>query len=135
MSGDIRELVRYRVERSREAFCVGERALLDGNFHEAVGRLYYACFHLVSALLLIEGHSSGKHRGVLTLFDIHWVNTGRMPSEFERYLHRIYRRRQDADYVDWVVFELPDVELWYSDGREFMSAVDTQIERLLQLDQ
>lgn len=71
MSSGVHDYVTYRVSRSEEAFRVARRAFEEGDLHEAVGRLYYACFHLVSALLLLEGHSSGKHKGIWTLFDLH----------------------------------------------------------------
>lgn len=104
------EYIRYRIERAREALRVASRALEDGNLHEAVSRLYYVCFHAVSALLLTEGKTAVKHRGVWTLFDQHWINTGRLPKTMGRLYHRFFKNRQDADYGDMVVFERNEVE-------------------------
>lgn len=132
MSGELSDYVRYRIERSNEAFRVGERALTEDDLHEAVGRLYYACFHLVSALLLLEGYTSKKHRGTWTLFDVHWIKTDRLSKSFGRYYHLLYGHRQDADYADQITFERRDVERWYEDGKKFRDALSSEIDKLLE---
>ena len=96
--------------------------------HEAVGRLYYSCFHLVSALLLAEGLSSRRHGGVWTQFDIHWVKTERLPREMGRFFHRLYRRRQDADYADRVTFQRSELEAWFEEARVFTDRVSAEID-------
>jgi len=55
------EIIRYRLERAREALKEA-RLLADGGLWNAsVNRLYYACFYAVSALLLGRNLSSTKH--------------------------------------------------------------------------
>lgn len=58
-------LVRYRVDRAREA--LQEAALLLGAGHTtaAVNRQCYACFYAVSALLLTEGRSARFQESLL----------------------------------------------------------------------
>ena len=126
--------VRYRIARSQEALRVGEGASHYGELHEAVGRLYYACFHLVSALPSIEGHRASTHRGISTLFDLHWIKPGRLPLEFGQYHHRIHERRQEADYAMRVTFTLEEVEDWFAFGREFLAALQAEIVQLLPVD-
>ncbi len=135
MSSDMHEYVRYRVSRSEEAFRVAQRALQEDNLHEAVGRLYYSCFHLVSALLLVEGRSSKRHGGIWTLFDIHWVKAERLPKEMGRFFHRLYRRRQDADYADNVTFRCIEVAGWFQEASSFIDLLRGQIDTLLEADQ
>ena len=71
MTPERRALLQYRLARARETLDEA-RLLLDGGHANAcVNRLYYACFYAVSALLLTEGQTSAKHRGVRALFDRH----------------------------------------------------------------
>ncbi len=62
MKGEnLTELIHYRLERSRETL---EEALLmqrERHWNACVNRLYYACFYAVTALLAMQGVSSGKH--------------------------------------------------------------------------
>ncbi len=127
MKAHVADYVEYRVSRSEEAFRVARRALEEGDLHEAVGRLYYACFHLVSALLLLDGHTSAKHKGIWTLLDLHWVKPRRLPREMGRFFHRLYRRRQDADYADRVHFNRDEVEEWFKEAQSFAGQLGLEI--------
>jgi len=92
------EYIRYRLERAAGAIRVAGAALQLGEYDDAVNRLYYACYHAVTALLHAEGLSSSKHGDAMALVDRHWVKTGRLPREFSRFFRRMFDRRQEADY-------------------------------------
>ena len=71
----LQDLIRYRLARARETF---EEALLmqrEEHWNTCANRLYYACFYAVTALLVKNGHSSGKHSGVKALINKHFVKT------------------------------------------------------------
>lgn len=70
--------IHYRTALARETLDVAKLALADGHLRSAVNRLYYACFYMVSALLFAEGHASSKHSGIRSLFNRHWIKTGRL---------------------------------------------------------
>jgi len=61
------ELITYRCLRSEETLNEAKLLFDAGYYNAAVNRLYYACFYIVSALLLTEGMSSAKHSGVKAL--------------------------------------------------------------------
>jgi uncharacterized protein (UPF0332 family) len=42
-------------------------------YESAANRLYYALFHTANAMLALKGAASSKHRGVKTLFDMHYI--------------------------------------------------------------
>ena len=85
MKPEIVEYIRYRIEQSTEAFEVAKLSLENGLLRSSVNRLYYACFYVVSALLLCEDHRSSKHSGVRALFDRHWIKPGRLPVEMAQF--------------------------------------------------
>jgi uncharacterized protein (UPF0332 family) len=70
-----------------------------------VNRLYYACFYAVSGLLLQDGLSASKHTGVRSLFNRHYVRTGKVPKELAPIYNDLFERRQEGDYMDFVDFE------------------------------
>jgi uncharacterized protein (UPF0332 family) len=68
MEENLRMLIKYRIERSRETF---EEALLmkrEEHWNACMNRLYYACFYSVTALLAKNELESNKHSGVKSLF-------------------------------------------------------------------
>lgn len=131
MTPERRPLLQYRLERAREALDEA-RLLLDGGHANAcVNRLYYACFYVVSALLLSEGQASAKHRGVRALFDRHWVKTGRVSAELGRVYRRLFTRRQRGDYDDLVRFADEEVRVWLKEAQDFVSALTQILEEQL----
>ena len=73
MTGDQKDLVRYRMERAFETWQEARLMLEHGHLHGAANRIYYACFYATVALLLTKGLSSPKHNGVMALFNRHFV--------------------------------------------------------------
>lgn len=78
MSAERDVLMRYRLERARETLVEADLMAQTGHWNGCVNRLYYACFYAVTALLLRHDLSAGKHTGVRSLFNRHFVRTGVM---------------------------------------------------------
>ncbi|HEA66132.1 MAG TPA: HEPN domain-containing protein [Desulfobacterales bacterium] len=48
-------LIRYRMDRSKEALSAAELMYEKGHYNDALNRFYYSCFYAVIALLATEG--------------------------------------------------------------------------------
>lgn len=131
MRADTLEYIRYRISRAEATLELAKLAIDNDFLYDAVNRLYYACFFAVSALLLTGGHSSSKHKGVQSLFNRHWIHTGKLPTSMGRFFHRIYGHRQKSDYTDLVNFERSDVEAWCEEASVFVGRIGEEIEKLL----
>lgn len=64
----------------------------------AINRYYYACFHALHALFVVNGLSAHTHDGLITLFGKEFVQTGKVDRQFGRYLSRMEQLRKLADY-------------------------------------
>ena len=131
MNPTTREYVQYRTALARETMEVAKAALAEGHLHSAVNRLYYACFYMVSALLFAEGHASSKHSGIRSLFNRHWIKTGRLPAEMSQFYRDLFNLRQQADYDDFVDFNVDDVRACYEKARTFVARISVEIDKLL----
>lgn len=117
------ELVAYRLQRGRESI-EDARILAEAHrWNPCVNRLYYACFYAVSALLAREGLSSSRHTGVRSLFNLHFVRTGRIDKEKAKVFHDLFERRQEGDYVDFVQFGQSQVHAWLPQAEAFVQCV------------
>ncbi len=120
---DVRQHLLNSTETLEEA-----RALFSSGFTRGVvNRIYYACFYAVSALLETEGMASSKHSGVLSLFNKHWVRTGRMPKELGRFYIIAFDERQEGDYTALRVFDRDHIKAWLSDAEIFVDTIRTWI--------
>jgi uncharacterized protein (UPF0332 family) len=117
------DYVKLRMARARETLVEAEMLLGGGHLRGAVNRIYYACFYAVNALLFCEGLSSSKHGGVISLFDRHWIKTGRLPLEMGKLYRQFFELRQEGDYQDAVTFEAVQVREWLSQARSFVDQV------------
>ena len=70
----------------------------------AINRIYYAMFYAINALLILEGYSSSKHSGVMSLFNKHFVRTGKVSKESGRFFHEMFVSRSKGDYEDFKIF-------------------------------
>ena len=113
----------YRMTRANETL-EDARILADtGRWNACVNRLYYACFYAVSALLVRHGLSSSKHTGVRSLFNRHYVKTGKIPKDLARTYNDLFERRQEGDYIDFVSFLESQVLPWISEAEKLVEYV------------
>ena len=127
MSGDVQDLVAYRMQRAREAL-EEARAMQDiGHANACMNRIYYACFYAVTALLGAHGYSSAKHSGVRSLFGRHFVNTGLIARDLGRFYSHLFESRQESDYVDFVRVDPETLPEMIERASQFVDAVSELI--------
>jgi len=88
----IGRLARLRLEKA------SRNLLRDGLYEDSTSRSYYAMFHAVSALLLTKGLSTSKHKGAISLFDLHFIKPRVLDPELSIWIHDAFKARQEADY-------------------------------------
>jgi uncharacterized protein (UPF0332 family) len=125
MTDEERSLVQYRLQRAREAIDEAELLFQTGHLHTYVNRLYYACFYVVSALLLAKGLSASKHSHLRALLHKEFVRPGVIPVRYGQFFDLLFNNRQKGDYSDLVVFQPEQVKEWLPQTREFVEYIST----------
>lgn len=91
-----------------------------GYWDLVANRLYYAVFHAVNAMLLIDGINTGTHKGTSVQFGKAYVLTGIFSRQDGMLYSRLQTMREKADYQN--VFSLEETQ-----GRELIQlAADLQ---------
>lgn len=121
------DVVLYRLQRARQTLEDARILASAGRWNPCVNRLYYACFYAVSALLLQNGLSSSKHTGVRSLFNRHYVRTGKVPKELAPIYNDLFERRHEGDYMDFVDFEEAQVRPWIGRAEQFIDHIASLI--------
>jgi len=117
------DIISYRINRTRETLEDAQILAESKRWNACVNRLYYACFYAVSALLIQNDLSSSKHTGVRSLFNLHFVKTGKVPKDIARIYNDLFERRQESDYLDFISFQESQVLLWISQAEIFIDYV------------
>jgi uncharacterized protein (UPF0332 family) len=121
------DLVRYRLAKARETLEDARVLAANNRWNPCVNRLYYACFYAVSALLAQDNLSSAKHTGLRSLFNQHYVKTGKIPKQFAQIYNDLFERRQESDYMDFISFEESQVRPWIPRVESFLEYIATAI--------
>ena len=91
---------------------------LTGTYGKAYGRclsdLYYACYHLASALLASKGITANSHEAVQKLLALHFVKAAALPRDTTAKLNDLMDKRHVADYRPYIRIGAEDLAVFRS---------------------
>lgn len=129
MQLDIKTLCQYRLERAKEDLLAAESNHHAGFYKVAINRSYYAIFHSIRAVNVLDKFDASKHSSVIAHFNQFYVHTG----EFERDVYKIidsaYRIREKCDYSDFFIASKVDSEVQLKNAHDFVSTVESYIQK------
>ena len=120
-------LIKLRIERANETIKEIPYLIEQGFFRTAGNRLYYACFYIVNALFLKEGHVAHTHKGMIVLFAMHFVKTGIVSKEDGQLYRSLFELRQTGDYDDVKIISKEDVVTRLQPAKEFIDRIEQLI--------
>ena len=89
---------------------------LTGTYGKAYGRclsdLYYACYHLASALLASKGIAANSHEAVQRLLALHFVKASALPRDTTAKLNELMDKRHVADYRPYIRIGTEDLAVF-----------------------
>ena len=131
MDKSTQEMMRGYLAKAEEKLGVARRLLSQGDFEDAISRAYYAAFYAAQGLLLTEGLSSKSHGGLVSLFGLHFVKTGRIDKQYGRFLSNLLEDRQQSDYSLFSGLEKSDAENALLEAESFVKEIQRQLKAYL----
>lgn len=128
------DIVRYRQRKAHELLHDVDVLIENELWNSAVNRMYYACFHIVSALLILHNIEVKSHKGVRQAFGFHFVKEHLLTPECGRIFSKIYDKRQSSDYDDFKEFTKEEVENLYEQTLYLIKEVNALITSSLNAD-
>jgi len=86
------------LEKARVFLTDADTNFNNGALSTAANRYYYAVFHAIHALFVIDGIYSKSHEGLNSLFSLHYIKTNKLDSKFGRFVANMESLREKADY-------------------------------------
>ncbi|MCL5992487.1 MAG: HEPN domain-containing protein [Bacteroidetes bacterium] len=126
---DILSIVKIRIIKAKETIEDARLALESNRFRNALNRIYYAIFYMISALSVKNGYSTSKHKQLMGWFIKNFVSTGKIDTVFSNIYKRAFDRRQESDYDDVLEFDKVQVELHFKDMLSFVTEIEKLIEQ------
>lgn len=121
------ELIRGYLAKAREKARVARDLYAKGEWDDAISRAYYAAYHAAQAALLTEGQRADTHKGVVTLFGLLLVKTGKLDKRWGKLLSSLKDDREAGDYDALSYLDEETARRAVREADEFVAAVDRYI--------
>ena len=104
-----------------------------GDYNGAVNRAYYAVFHAIKAVELLDNYDSKKHSGLIARFRQEYIKTGIIDVKYSDMIQDLSQFRNDSDYNILAVITLSDAQEQYANAKDFVSMIDAYIKMRLDI--
>jgi uncharacterized protein (UPF0332 family) len=118
------------IQKAEKKLEVAEKLFKSGDYEDAVSRAYYAVFHAAQALLLTEGERAETHKGVVTLFGLLFVKTGKFSKKLGKYFANLKDDRESGDYEIFSYIDEDTVKIALKEAKEFLNETNSYLEKL-----
>ena len=127
---DKETLYLHRLQEAEETLRDAEKMLVERlTPRSIINRAYYSMFYLTLALFIKAGINpkTSKHKGIISLFDREFVNSGRIERRYSKMLHDTFDERLEADYKELVAVSFEDAAKYVNEAREFFERIKTEL--------
>ena len=122
-------LVDNRMKRAFDTWSETENIIESKLWYAAANRMYYACYYITTALLILHGYNASTHSGVIRLLGQHFVQTQIINSDLGRFYSQLFELRQSGDYDDWKVIEAKDILPLAETAKEYLQTLSELINK------
>ncbi|MEW6248879.1 MAG: HEPN domain-containing protein [Nitrospirota bacterium] len=126
------ELIRGYLAKAREKSRVARDLCAKGEWDDAISRAYYAAYHAAQAALLTEGQRADTHKGVVTLFGLLLVKTGKLDKKWGKLLSNLKDDREAGDYDALSYLDEDTARRAVREADEFVAAIERYVSGALQ---
>lgn len=109
MNNSQAEYIQYRIQKSDEFFKDAQLLAENNRWQSCVNRLYYSSFHLIDALLSLDGISAKTHEGLKTKFLQLYIKSEKIELVLGKLYTQLLDWRHESDYSVFVEFDRDEV--------------------------
>lgn len=128
MQPEVKTLSCYRLNRAKEDLQTAINNHQSGFYKAAINRSYYAIFHAIRAVNILDGFDASKHSSVIAHFNQFYVHEGKFERDTYKLIDSAYRIREKCDYSDFFVASKEDAEKQIYNAKSFVSKVERFLE-------
>lgn len=123
------ELIKGYLAKAQEKLIVAQELFRNKHYDDTVSRAYYAAFHAAQAVLLSEGQEADSHKGVVTLFGLFMIKTGKIEKHFGKLLANLKDDRENSDYEVLSFIDAETAKRAVAEAEEFCKAIDQYLRK------
>ena len=115
-----KDYIDYKLLRATDALNAAAGMINQKLWLDALSKIYYAAFYIVSALLINMKLNPKTHGGAKSLFHKEFILTGIVDKEFGKLYDTLLAKRFEADYEDFAMIDEEDVPKYFESVKEFL---------------
>lgn len=119
--------MKYRISRSRETIEEARFSLDNDRYRNAINRIYYSIYYIVSALALKNDISIVKNKPLMIWFFKDFVKDRIVPIKLSKIYKNAFKDCQNSDYKDFYEYNKEYIELKFNDMLEFVNEIEKLI--------
>lgn len=117
-------LSQRRLAQAKQCLVSAKTLLSINDQRGAVNRAYYAVFHAMRSILILEGKDFAKHSGVISYFRKTYIKTGVFSVESSDTITALFDSRSTSDYDDEFEFTDEEVRELIAEAERFVTGVE-----------
>jgi uncharacterized protein (UPF0332 family) len=119
------ELIRYRLDESKETILDVQLLLDNDRLRAAVNRIYYGMFYSLLALGLAYEFETSKHQQLIGWFNRNFIHKGLIDSRYGKIINKASNRRTKGDYESFIEFDKDIILEMFEEMKDFISEIET----------
>lgn len=128
MEGSLKELAKYRMERAKEMLVASEENLKIEQYRTSLNSSYYAIFHAMRAVNILEGYDSSKHSGVIAYFTQTFLKTERLDRGLSKIIKEASYLREKSDYDDFYIASKDEAKNQLENAESFLKTISEYLD-------
>ena len=117
-------LSELRLSQAKQCLISAEALLQINDERGAVNRAYYAVFHAIRSVLILEGKDFAKHSGVISYFRKEYIKTGVFSADISDTITDLFNSRSSSDYDDHFEFTKDEVAELLKESADFVAVIE-----------
>jgi len=120
---DKKSLSIVRYEHSKDCLNAAKKLIEQQCYKDATNRSYYAIFHSMRSVLILDGIDMKHHSGIISEFRRLYIKSGIFDVKLSEIISLLFDARTESDYDDFYVVLKSEAEQQVQNAEIFVIAV------------
>lgn len=130
LNEDLINLSKARLAHSKECLFEAESLLNNEMYKGAANRAYYAAFHALRSVLILDDFDSKKHSGIIAKFRELYLKTDIFSKTISELISSLFRIRTASDYDDFYLVSKEEAAEQVQNATVIINAVEAYLKSL-----
>lgn len=129
LNEDLLNLSKTRLAHAFDCLNEAEILLSADEYRGTANRAYYAAFHAMRAVLILDNFDSKKHSGIIAKFRELYLKTELFDKEVSDKISSLFRVRSASDYDDFYIVAKQDAIQQLDNARYIVALVEKYLNK------